>query len=91
MFTHSLYSQNQEMPIAFFEGFNKDNIREQIITHLKENPTDTIELCKEFSKKDIRKYYGSEILNFYEVNPKNNIPSLVIMKGDKQYYKALIN
>lgn len=89
MFTHSLYSQNNEMPIAFFEGFNRDNIKEQIIEHLKENPTDTVELCKEFKGNDVRKYYGNEILNFYEVNPKNNQPSLVVIKGNKQYFKSL--
>lgn len=79
------------MPIAFFDKFDKDAIKAAIITHLQSNPTDTLEHCKEYNKTDIKKYYGNEILNFYEVNPKNNIPSLVILKGDKQYYKALTN
>ena len=83
--THSLYSQDQERTIAFFEKYNKEDIKEQIISHLK----DTLEHCKEYSKKDIKRFYGNEILSFYEVNPKNNRVSKVIQRGGKNYFKQI--
>lgn len=88
---HLLYSQDLELNIAYFEKFDKEAIKREIIKHLKDNPTDTLEHCKEFSKQDIRKHYGNEILNFYECNPKTKEPSKVIIKDDKQYYKTLQN
>jgi DNA polymerase III delta subunit len=89
--THSLFSQEKDMPIAFFEKFNKQDIKETIIEHLSENPTDTLELCKEYSKRDIKRFYGSEIIAFYEINPKNNKPSLVFKRGSKNCFKSLNN
>lgn len=86
---HSLYSQNEERVIAWFTSFERETIKSTIIEHLTQNPTDTLEHCKEYSKNDIKKFYGNEIINFYSVNPKNNKPSLVITKGDKEYFKAL--
>ena len=89
MRTYSLYSQLNEMPIAFFEKFDKAQIKQTIVKHLNENKADTLELCREYSKKDIKKYYGNEILQFFEVNPKNQKPSLCIPRGVKTYYKTL--
>lgn len=89
MQTHSLYSQNKSMPIAFFEKFDKAAIKEAIVKALKEDDTDTIEHCKEFNKTDIKKYYGNEILNFYQCNPFTKEPCLLIIKGNREFYKKL--
>jgi len=89
MRTHSLYSQNESINIAYFDKFDKSAIKQAIVNHLTKHPTDTVEHCKEYSKADIKRFYGSEIINLYEVNPKNNKPSLVIYKGTKQYFKTL--
>ena len=89
MRTYSLYSQLKEMPIAFFDKFEKAQIKQTIVKHLTENKTDTLELCREYSKKDIKKYYGNEILQFFEVNKKNGKPSICVLRGAKTYYKAL--
>jgi hypothetical protein len=86
---HSLLSQEQDMSIKWFEKFDKFEIKQTILKHLADNPTDTLEHCKEYSKKDIKIFYGSEIINFYEVNPKNGKPSLVYQRSSKQYYKQL--
>jgi hypothetical protein len=89
--THSVFSQDQDRFIAFFEKFNKAEIKTAIVDHLKAHPSDTLEHCKEYSEKEIKKYYGVEIINFYAVNPKSGQPSLVITKGDREYYKPLSN
>ena len=90
MRTYSLYSQQNEMPIAFFEKFDKAQIKQTIVKHLNENKGDTLELCREYDKKDVKKYYGNEILQCFEVNKKNDKPSLCILRGGKTFYKALI-
>lgn len=88
---HSLFSWNQDMPVAYFEKYDRKEIKNAIIKHLNENPTDTIEHCKEWSEVNAYKNnVGSEILNFYSMNPKNNKPSLIIMRGDKEYFKSLV-
>ena len=46
---HSLYSQDLDMPVAFFEVFNKENIKSEIISHLKRYPKDTLEHHKEYA------------------------------------------
>lgn len=88
--THSLYSQNLEMPILFYDKFDKDQMKRDIIKHLQENKSDVIEHCKEYSKKDMNKYYGNEIINFYQINPKTGNPSKVILRGSKEYFQSLI-
>lgn len=87
--THSLFSHDQDRTICFFEKFDRSIIREEIIKYLKQYPTDTLEHCKEFNKVDVRKYYGNEILNLYKVNPKNKKVSLIVTKGDKEYFKSI--
>ena len=86
---HSLFSQDEDMTIAFFEEFDKLAIKEAILKHLKENPTDVLEHCKAYSKTDIKRFYGNEILNFYSVNPKNKKVSLIVAKGNKQYFRKI--
>lgn len=86
---HSLFSHNEDRSIKWFDKFDKQAIKEAIVEHLTTNPTDTLEHCKEFSKSDLRRFVGNEIINFYSVNPKNKKISLVITKGNKEYFKAL--
>ena len=76
------------MPIKWFEKFDKERIKTEITKHLKENTTDVLEFCREFSAKDLKKYVGYEIIDFYQNNPKN-IPSKIITKGNKEYFKPL--
>ena len=89
MRTYSLYSQLKDMPIAFFEKFDRVQIKQTIVKHLNENKADTLELCREYDKKNISKFYGTQILQIFEVNPKNNKPSICITRGNKMYYKTL--
>ena len=77
---HLLFSQEQDQPIKWFEKFDKEEIRTEIKKWLTENPTDTLEHCKEDS--------GYKIINFYE-NNKVGFPSLVVIRGEKEYYKPL--
>ncbi len=88
---HSLYSHNQNMIVVFFTKYDKVQIKAAIIEYLTDNPTDTLEHCKEYNKKDIKRYYGNEIINIYEVNPNNCQPSLCIQRGNKTYYKNINN
>ena len=85
---HSLYSQNQERVIEWFEKFDAIKIKNAIVKHLENNPTDVIEHCREYSKEDMKKYYGNEILNFYQMNKKNK-PAKVVFKGNKEYLQEL--
>lgn len=87
--THSLFSQNQDQPVAWFPKFDKEAIKEAIVAHILKDPSDTIELCKEPSKGDSKRFYGNTILSFYEASPKTGKPSLCILKGNNTYYKAL--
>ena len=86
---HALVSQNSDLFVEWFEVFDSTAIKKAIIKHLEKHPCDTIEHVKEYSKEDIKKYYGYEIINFYEVNPKTKLPSLVITKGCKTFYRKL--
>ena len=81
---HSLFSQNKDMPVQWFEKFDKQAIKQAIIKHLEQDTSDTIEHCKEFDKSDIRRFAGNEIINFYEVH--SGKVCKVITKGDKDYY-----
>ena len=36
-----------------------------------------------------KKYWGNEVINAYEVNPKSGKPSLCICKGNKTFYKPI--
>ena len=86
---HKLFSHNQDMFIKFFDKFNRDEIKKAIITHLTNNPDDTLEHCRDYNSVDIKKYYGSEILNFYAMHPESNKPAILIIKGNKTYYRLL--
>jgi hypothetical protein len=88
---HYLFSQELDIMICAFDKFNKDAIKEAIIGHLQQNPNDTVEHCKDFNASDIRKYYGQEILNLYEVNKRNGKVSKVITKANKTAYSSIEN
>lgn len=85
---HLLFSQNNDMPIAWFDQFDKEAIKEAIVERLTLDPTDTLEHCKEYSKSDLKRFYGHEIISFYQCNKKGK-PCRVIWKGDKEYLKPL--
>lgn len=85
---HSLYSQDLDMPVAFFEVFNKENIKSEIISHLKRYPKDTLEHCKEYNKDDVKRFYGNQVINFYKTNRKGEVCK-VIMKGNKEFLKSI--
>jgi len=82
-----LLTDENYQTIKSFEGFNKDLIKTEIIKHLTAHNTSEVYLEKEAHSK---KYYGSELLNSYGVNPKNGTPSLIIDRGSKRVYKSLI-
>ena len=86
---HLLFSQEQDQPIKWFDKFDKEEIKKEIVRHLQENKTDVLELCREYSKKDVKRYYGNEIISFYQSNPKTNEPSKVVLRGNKEYFKTL--
>ena len=87
---HNLFSQNSDMPVKWYDKFDREQIKSDIIEHLGKNPSDTLEHCKEYSKEDAKKYYGMEIVSFYAVNPKTGKPSKVITRGNKDYFKPLM-
>lgn len=89
MSKHALVSQNSDLYIEWFDKFDAAAIKKTIIKHLKACPCDTIEHVKEYSKEDIKKFCGYQIVNFYEINPKSGCPSLVITRGNKTFYRKL--
>ena len=76
------------MTTTLFLQYPKCSTCQKAKKWLTENPTDTLEHCKDYSKKDLKKYVGYEIINFYE-NNKVGVPSLVFIRGGKEYYKPL--
>ena len=86
---HMLFSQNEDRVIQYFDKFDREDIKKAIVVHLTKNPTDTLEHCKEPNKKDIKRFYGNEILDFYAVNPNNKKVSKIITKGNKTFYLKL--
>lgn len=88
---HYLFSMTSETMIASFDKFNKEAIIKAIIGHLKQNPNDCVEHCKDFTKSDLRKYYGHEILNFYKVNVMNSKISKVVTKNNSTLYVSIEN
>jgi len=87
--THAIFSQDLDQVIKWYDVFDKTQIKNDIKQHLINNPKDIIEHCKTYNEKDIKKYYGLNIINFYQCNPNTNIPSLCITKRNKTYYKTL--
>jgi hypothetical protein len=85
---HLLFSQNQDMPVVLFDQFDAQAIKQAIVEHLKADPTDTIEHCKEYNRSDARRFYGHEIISFYACD-RFGKPCKVITKGDKNYFKPL--
>lgn len=86
---YALFSQEKDQVINWFDGFDRNKIVQTIKNHLKNNPCDTIEYCREYDKKDIKKYYGMKIIDFYGCNPNTKQPCKIVTKGNKEYYKPL--
>jgi hypothetical protein len=77
------------MPVQWFDKFDAEAIKEAILKHLRANPKDVLEYCKEYGKTDIKKYYGYEIISFYRVNPENGKVSKVVNINNKDYFKPI--
>jgi hypothetical protein len=86
---HYLFSHEQDTLVKTFDKFDRNTIKNEIIDHLRSNPTDTIEHCKDYTKTEIKRFYGYNILNMYQVNPNNNKVSLIVTKGNKEYYRNI--
>ena len=86
---HVLFSQDTEQPIKWFDNFDREAIKAAIVKHLTDNPNDCVEHCKEPSKNDLRRFVGYDIINFYKVSPKSKKVSLLILKGDKTFYRSI--
>lgn len=86
---HLIFSQDTETPIRWFDKFDKDSIKDAIVKHLQENPNDTVEHCKEYNARDIRRYMGCNIISFYKMNPTSKKVCKVVLRGNKEYLKAL--
>ena len=85
-----LFSQDNDIVIQYFDGFDLVEIKKVIIDYLTKNPDDTLELCKVPTGNDIRKFYGYEILSYYSVNKKNGKISKLILKGDREYFSSIV-
>lgn len=86
---YALFSQDLELHVKWYDKFDRKQIKSDITTHLNENPSDTLELCKDPNKSDSKRFYGMEIIGFYATNPKTGNPSKIIMKGAKDYFRDL--
>ncbi len=83
---HYVVSDIEMRNIAEFSEFDAEKIKKVIIKQLEKEPSDLITHEKTSTDKG---YWGNEVLNCYEINPKNNKPSLIIQKGGKTFYKSL--
>ena len=86
---HYLFSQESDMLVATFDKFDRKAIKSEIINHLQVCPTDTLEHCKDYTKHELKRFVGYNILNFYRINPKNKKPSLIITRNGKEYYRKI--
>ena len=86
---HYLFSQDQDMIVATFDKFDREQIKKEIIEYLKVCPLDTVEHCRDFTKTELKRFYGYQILNVYRVNPKNKKVSLIVTRGKKEYYRSI--
>lgn len=83
------YLSNDEDWDVTFETFSPKEMTTLIIQYLKDNPKEMVIHRKDFPEHLRKKYYGKEIIDMYEVNPKTGEPSKIITKGNKNYYKKL--
>jgi hypothetical protein len=86
---HHLFSQDNDMLIATFDKFDREVIKNEIINHLRVCPLDTVEHCKDYTKHELKRFVGYNIINFYRVNPKNKKVSLIVTRGNKEYYRSI--
>jgi hypothetical protein len=77
------------MLIATFDKFDREVIKNEIINHLRVCPLDTVEHCKDYTKHELKRFVGYNIINFYRVNPKNKKVSLIVTRGNKEYYRSI--
>lgn len=85
---HYLFDENDQM-VHEYEVFNAEQIKADIIAYLEKNPQGMLTHEKDYTPSLQKKYYGKDVLNTYENNPKTGQPSKVVTKGSKDYYKPL--
>lgn len=88
MANYMIYSQNQNICVKYFEKFDKEQIKISLIELLNKDNTDILEFCKEPSGKDLRKFYGYEILDYFALNKKGELCK-IITKNNKEYLKKV--
>ena len=84
---HYISSDDTCDVIERFETFDSVKIKDSILNHLKENPSDTVTLYKVNTNK---KYYGDDVIDFFSVNPKSGKPCKIVLKGNKEFFKELV-
>lgn len=85
---HSLFSHDSDAFVAWFDKFDGEQIKKAIVKHLSEHKLDVLEHCKDYNARDVKRYYGVEIVNIYQCN-KDGIPCRVVTKGNKDYFKPI--
>ncbi len=83
------YIKDDENLNVTFETFEPIKMTELIINHLMLNKNAMVTHQKEFAPHLKKKYYGNEVIDIYENNPKTGEPSKVVTKGSKTFYKKL--
>lgn len=75
---YRLISQDTDETVFEYEIFNKEKMIEDIKSYISNNKKDVLEF-----------YINDDLVDFYGINPKNDKVSLIITKGNKEYYKPL--
>ena len=87
---YSLISQDTEETVAEFPAFDDVAIKKAIIDHLTVNRGDVLEYHKDFNEEEKKKYAGkSQILDFYQVNPKNGKVSKAVVRGEREFFQPI--
>jgi hypothetical protein len=81
------YLQSDHGTFYQSERFDPDTLKAKIVEQLQAHPDDLVTHCKDHTNP---KFAGLEIVDIYEVNPKTGHPSLCVMKGQKVYYRPLV-
>jgi hypothetical protein len=75
---YTVFSQNLDRYLVGCN--NKETYLKYCFDYLEKNPDDILEIH----------YFSTfRIIAFFEINPKNGVPSKVVLKGTRQYYKKI--
>ena len=85
---HYLIDGNYDT-VRTFETYNPVKIKAAIVEILKAEPANNITHTRDHKDK---KWAGTEILDWYEINPANGEPSKLCYRGGRYIgYKSLVN